>query len=379
MDLSRAKKEAARVTLLGMWLDIALGLMKIVGGLLTASFALVADGIHSLSDAVSDIFVLVVSHYSHEAPDTEHQYGHGRFEAIGTVVMGMLFFAIASVLIYDCYLRLAGHRVMQVPGPWGILLAAISIAAKEWIYRYTMRTANLLNSSLLQANAWHSRSDAISSIAVLMGLVGAQQGYPWLDLVAAIFVGLIIARIGWRLCLDSLKELVDTAIPADREAQVRSRILGVEGVQEVTGLRSRQAGGKVILEAQVQVDPRITVSEGHQLGEAVASSITGRFADINDVIVHVDPQNPDHLGPQLLPLREEVVARIIDSWKHLVLAAEIKNIDLHYLDDGIEVDAYFEASRLDPATCQDLADALRPLAPIKRLKIYAEMLQNDLR
>ena len=216
-----AKKDAARVTLVGMWLDLALGAIKVLGGMATASFALLSDGIHSLTDAASDIFVLVVSHFSHDAPDQEHPYGHGRFETIGTIVMGMLFFAIAAVLLYDSLLRLRSDAALPVPGWGGLLIAGFSIASKEWIYHYTMRTAQRLNSSLLKANAWHSRTDAISSIAVMIGILGAQQGLPWLDVVAAMFVAVIIAKIGWELCFDSIKELVDTAIPEEHQTRIR--------------------------------------------------------------------------------------------------------------------------------------------------------------
>lgn len=377
MDELSAKKEAARVTLVGMWLDLLLGVLKVVGGMATASFALVSDGIHSLTDAASDIFVLVVSHFAHDAPDQEHPYGHGRFEAIGTVVMGMLFFSIAAVLLYDSYLRLRADSVVPVPGWGGLLIAGFSIAAKEWIYHYTMRTANRLNSSLLRANAWHSRSDAISSIAVMIGILGAQRGLPWLDVVAAMFVALIIARIGWELCFDSLKELVDTAIPEEHQVRIRDAILEIPGINKVTSLRSRQSGGKILLEARIQVDPRISVSEGHQLGEVCTKTITDKFCNINDVIVHIDPESHHVEETSSLPLRHEIVARITDQWSSLLEESDIKNIDLHYLGNGIEVDLYLVASEVDSNTARLLADALRPIPSIHRLKIYSNILETS--
>jgi len=158
-----------------------------------------------------------------------------------------------------------------------------------------MRTANNLNSSLLRANAWHSRSDAISSIAVFVGIIGAYQGLPWLDVVAAMFVSLIIARIGWELCLDRLKELVDTAIPEEYLREIKSTIFEVSDVNQVTSLRSRQSGGKVLLGEQIQVEPRISVSERHYLGETVSTAIVDRFSNISDVIVHIDAE--PHDGP----------------------------------------------------------------------------------
>jgi len=377
MDELSAKKEAARVTLVGMWLDLLLGALKVIGGMATASFALVSDGIHSLTDAASDIFVLVVSHFANDAPDQEHPYGHGRFEAIGTIVMGMLFFAIAAVLLYDSYLRLRAGVNLPVPGWGGLLIAGFSIASKEWIYHYTMRTAERLNSSLLRANAWHSRSDAISSIAVIFGIIGAQQGLPWLDVVAAMFVAIIIAKIGWELCFDSLKELVDTAIPEEHQVRIRDAIMEIPGVHKVTSLRSRQSGGKILLETQIQVDPRISVSEGHQLGEACTKSITDKFRNINDVVVHIDAESHHLDEAKSLPLRHEIVARITEQWKELLDESDIKNIDLHYLGNGIEVDLYLIAREVDEKTARRLADALRPIPSIHRLKIYSNILETS--
>jgi len=376
MQQSSAKKEAARVTLVGMWLDLLLGTIKILGGALTGSFALITDGIHSLSDSVSDIFVLVVNHFAHDAPDQEHPYGHGRFETVGTVVMGMFFFAVAAVLLYDSVKRLLEPETLAVPALGGLLIAAISIASKEWIYQYTMRSARRLNSSLLRANAWHSRSDAISSIAVLIGIFGARQGLPWLDVIAAMFVALIIARIGWQLCLDSLKELVDTAIPREHEARIRDTVLDIPGVNRITGLRSRQSGGRILLDLRIQVNPRISVSEGHQLGEICRRSIQDKFSNISEVLVHVDPEY--HYDSQVtdLPLRQEIEAHIATLWGDLIDDFDSSNIELHYLGNGIEINLYLAHSPIDESQARILAQALTAIPAIQRLKIYSTVMET---
>ena len=378
MTNQTAKKEAARVTLVGMWLDLFLGTAKVIGGSLTGSYALITDGIHSFTDAITDIFVLVVTRFSHDAPDEEHPYGHGRFEAIGTMIMGMIFFAIAAILLYDSVLRLNDSQNITIPALGGLLVAGISVASKEWIYHYTMATANRLNSSLLRANAWHSRSDAISSIAVLIGIFGARQGLPWLDVVAAIFVSLIIARIGWELCLDSLKELVDTAIPEQYLNTIKETIFEVDGVNQVTSLRSRQSGGKILLEAQIQVEPRISVSEGHYLGEAVSRTITDRFSNINDVVVHIDAEPHDGRQALQLPLRHQIVEQIERVWKEHLSDSQIKNIDLHYLGTGVEVDLYLDRDNLDGDISKQLSDALRLIESVTRLNIYCNILEANI-
>lgn len=379
--LQSARSQATRVTLIGMLLDLVLGLTKIVGGALTQSFALVTDGIHSLTDAITDIFVLIVARIANTAPDDNHPYGHGRFETIGTIAMGIVFFITAGILLYDSYIRLRTPGSLPIPAPAGIGIALLSIAGKEWIYQYTMRVARRLDSSLLKANAWHSRSDAISSVAVLIGLVAAQQGYAWMDTVAGVFVSLIIARIGWELCADSLKELVDTAVPEQRKQQIESSILAVNGVQGITSIRTRSSGGKIILEVRILVRPRISVSEGHQIGEIVSRSVTGNFSDIGDVIVHIDPVEHDdgeisNAPLPSLPPREEVLSTVKKAWKNLLDENDIDRLVLHYLENGIEVELTLHSRTVDEDKLLALESALLGIEYIGRLRIYNKIFES---
>ena len=374
-----ARREATRVTLVGMWLDIVLGIAKLIGGVFTQSFALITDGIHSLTDAVTDIFVILVTRVAHTEPDAEHPYGHGRFEALGTTALGMLLFATAGILLHDAYQRLSGTDPIPVPLWGGLVIAALSIVGKEWIYQYTMRVAKRLNSNLLKANAWHSRSDAISSIAVFIGIVGALQGYPWMDTLAAIVVALIIAKIGWELCTDSIQELVDTAIPAERQRKIRDCILATEGIRDLSSLRSRLSGGKVMLEVRILVDPRISVSESHQLGEMARKSVISQFRDISDVIVHIDPEShsvEDHA--ELLPLRQELIDDIKSQWEDLLEPKDIKTIDLHYLESGIEVDLVLKRRKIDAKLAKKLGQALDSLNFISKFRIFNELYEKAL-
>lgn len=375
------QQEAIRVTLIGMLIDVVLGVAKIVGGVLMQSFALISDGIHSLTDAFTDIFVIIVTRYAHAEADAEHPYGHGRFETLGTIAMGMVFFTTAGILLYDSYQRLRDIETLPIPAAGGIVLALVSIGAKEWIYQYTMRVAKRLNSSLLKANAWHSRSDALSSVAVLIGLIGARQGYAWMDTAAAVFVALIIAKIGWELCADSLKELVDTAVSREREQQLRRCILATEGIRGITSLRSRQSGGKIILEVRLLVDPRISVSEGHALGESVSRSLRGKFSDIGDVIVHIDPQS--HSEPSGLraiaadtPERTAIISLIRDAWQELLSDDDIINIDLHYLDHGIEIDVTIVQNEVSPLLVRQLEQSVRDLDSIAGVRIFHKLYES---
>lgn len=382
MNKASAQSQATRVTLVGMILDLALGLAKLVGGSLTQSFALVTDGIHSLTDAITDIFVLLVARIAHSAPDANHPYGHGRFETLGTIAMGIIFFTTAGILLYDSYMRLQNVENLPIPAPAGLVIAMISIASKEWIYHYTMRVANRLNSSLLKANAWHSRSDAISSVAVLVGLLAAQQGYAWMDTVAGVFVSLIIAKIGWELCMDSLKELVDTAIPQQRREQIERTILGVEGILGVTSIRSRSSGGKIILELRLLVSPRISVSEGHQLGEIVSRSITGNFSDIADVTVHIDPEEHNtaahaHSSANPLPPRQEVISAIKEACSEIVTERDVDSIVLHYLERGIEVEITLSEASAASIDLEALTAALEQVEHVANLKIFSKLAESN--
>ena len=383
MKSASAQQEATRVTLIGMWLDLALGIAKIFGGIFTQSFALITDGIHSLTDAITDIFVLVVARIANTEPDDEHPYGHGRFESLGTIGMGVVFFTTAGILLYDSYQRLLDSASIPIPALSGVAIALISIASKEWIYQYTIRVARRLNSSLLKANAWHSRTDAISSIAVLIGIVAAHQGYTWMDTVAAIFVALIIAKIGWELCTDSLRELVDTAIPLPRQRQLQDCILAVDGIQGITSLRSRLSGGKIILEVRLLVDPRITVSEGHQLGETVSRALTGNFSDIGDVIAHIDPETHEEAAitaphQSALPDRQQILANIKNQWQEFLSEDDIDNISLHYLENGIEVDLTVNMEEISEQLARQLQQAIHTFHYIANLRIYSKLYETRL-
>lgn len=381
-DLAQARSQSTRVTVVGMMLDIVLGLVKIVGGTLTQSFALVADGIHSLADAFTDIFVLVIARVSHTEADAEHPYGHGRFETLGTIGMGVVFFVTAGVLIYDGIERLQSAVTIPVPGAAGIVIALVSIAGKEWIYHYTMRVARRLKSSLLKANAWHSRSDALSSVAVLIGLLAARQGYPWMDAVAAIVVALLIARIGWELCADALRELVDTAVSKSRRSQLRDCIMETEGIHGITSLRSRLSGGQIILEVHLLVNPRITVSEGHQLGETARRKLIGRFSDIGEVIVHIDPENHDQdesIDPrEQLPRRQVVLEAIRERWQLLLDDSAIERVALHYLEQGIEVELVLRLERVPPDLTRQLEESIADLDYLAALNVYHAVFRSRL-
>jgi cation diffusion facilitator family transporter len=371
--------EATKVTLVGMWLDITLAIGKIIGGLLGNSFALVTDGIHSLTDAISDIFVIVIARIGQSAPDDEHPWGHGKFETVGTIAMGMLFFTTAGILIYDSIQKLTDVAPTSTPAISTVVIALISILSKEWIYRYTMNVANKLNSSLLRANAWHSRSDAFSSVAVLVGIIGAMLGYPWMDTLAVIVVALIIAKIGWELCTEALRELVDTQVPKHRRDQIEAEILSVAGITGINSLRSRLSGGKIILELSLRVDPHIEVSEGHTIGECVSRALTGQFSDIADVIYHIDPDTAFfRASPTDLPNRQKVLNLLKQQWQDLLSDEEIETVVLHYSDHGIAVNLILKADELPASLAAELRQSIASLDYVASFKVFTKAFDLNL-
>ncbi|MDT8398712.1 MAG: cation diffusion facilitator family transporter [Pseudomonadales bacterium] len=353
-------REAVRVTLIGSALDLSLGILKILVGLSSGSFALVTDGIHSFSDLVTDAFVLLIARISSEKPDAEHPYGHARFETLGTIIIGIGLFCVAVLICYDSFARLEEPESLQAPGWIASGTAILSIIGKEWIYRYTRDVALKLKSSMLLANAWHSRTDAISSIVVLIGISGAQFGYLWMDLLAAIGVAAIIARIAWSLVFGSVRELVDTALPDADIKAMRSHILAVPGVMGVHELRSRQHGGSTLLDVHVQVNNKISVSEGHHLGDHLAISLKQHFPEVSDVVIHIDPELDMEDSNDRLPLRHEVIACLLQCWQDDLSAQAIEGFNLHYLQGNIQVDVYLNKNNIN----NDLINKLKQSAEV---------------
>ncbi len=193
------KRTTQQVTLVGALINTLLSVVKIAVGLIAQSQALVADGIHSLSDLLSDVLVYVAAQHAGHGPDSDHPYGHGRFETAATLGLGILLVMVALGISWDAVSRLFTPEKLLHPGPMALYAAALSIVAKEALYHYTVRAARRIRSDMLQANAWHHRSDAASSIVVLVGVAGTMAGLPYLDAIAAFAVGLMVAKIGWDL------------------------------------------------------------------------------------------------------------------------------------------------------------------------------------
>ncbi|MCK5640330.1 MAG: cation transporter, partial [Gammaproteobacteria bacterium] len=332
-------RATVKVTLIGAVLDLVLGVAKIVVGVISHSQALIADGVHSLSDLGTDIVVLYAAKHSHREADEDHPYGHGRIETVATVILGTALIAVAIGIGYDSVQRLFHPDELLQPGMLALIVAGVSVVSKEAIYHYTMRVAKRLRSNMLKANAWHSRSDAISSVVVMIGVGGTMAGLPYLDAIAAVLVSLMIIKIGWELAWHSVQELVDTGLDADRVEASREVIQTVDGVHELHMLRTRRMGADALVDVHIIVDPKISVSEGHYISETVRSQLIKQVEEVQDVLVHIDPEDDEKMAPSMgLPSRSEIKAALEACWKELPEAEQIQRITLHYLDGKIWVE-----------------------------------------
>jgi len=362
-------RAAHKVTLIGMLINALNALAKLLVGVWANSSALIADAIHSLSDFLSDLLVLTATHFGRKKPDKDHPYGHDRYETLATLLLGTILIAVAGALVWDSLGRLFQSGQLIIPSALALVVAAASVLSKEWIYRYTLKIAKKINSKLLEANAWHHRTDALSSIVVFIAILGSLFGFIWLDQLAAVIVGIMVAKMGAELIWGSLKELVDTALPPEETERIYSAAKSIPGVRDVHHLRTRTMAGRSLLDIHLQVAPYLSVSEGHEIGVWVARKLRDSFDHISDVTFHIDPEddeetdNPDPAN--MLPLRPNIMAQLHECWQGDEDYERPHHTTLHYLDLSLDVDLFYPADQI--ATEQ--IDAFET-----RLKIKAEHL-----
>ncbi|GAA0683737.1 cation diffusion facilitator family transporter [Marinobacterium maritimum] len=340
-QLDQRRRAAERVTIIGAVLDTVLGVLKILIGVIANSSALIADGIHSLSDLLTDFMVVAVLRLSHRAPDDNHPWGHGRFETVGTVALGVVLVAVGGAMAYDSVSLLFAAEHPALPTWPALIAAAVSILGKEWIFRYTLKIGKQLQSDLIIANAWHSRTDALSSIVVLLAVAGAMAGVWWLDALAAVLVALLVGKIGWDLVAKSVTELVDTALPEERVAELREQVLTVDGVVNVHSFKSRLMGNQSLLEMHLQVAPHLSAAEGHYIGDNVVCQLQNRFDNIGHVIFHIDTYDDekyDDVFCPVMPSRSEISQHLDATISRILGDNPDYELILYYHPEYIDLD-----------------------------------------
>lgn len=289
------EEQIAKVTLTGSVVNLLLVVLKAVAGIAGHSAAMISDAVHSLSDFVTDIVVLVFVRISAQPRDEGHDYGHGKFETMATLFIGLALAAAAIGIVVSGASKLA--RWMQgedlpSPGTMALWAALISIFAKEALYQYTRIKGRKLDSKALEANAWHHRSDALSSIGAAIGIGGAiLLGNRWtvLDPIASIVVGLMLVKVAWDLLGPSFGELTDSSLPKDTEAEMLEMFKGINGVQDPHNLRTRRVGNRIVAEVHIRLDGRQTLAEAHEKATEVERRFKARFGQQSHIVVHMEP------------------------------------------------------------------------------------------
>lgn len=284
------------VTLVGFWINAALVVLKLFFGYWGHSEALVADGYHSLSDFLTDFMVLYFVGVSFRKADKDHPYGHGKFETVGSLLISVVLILVAlgiGVAAIETIKNAFNGKEIPRPDVWTIVIAAVSIVSKEYCYRYTMRYARRYDSPSLKANAWHHRTDAISSIATLIGVsLSFALGDNWriLDPIASIIIAVFIGVSAVSIARPSLSELLEASLPQAELVKIRQIIRSVPGVKRVHNLRARQNGRSIIVDVNIHVDPDITIREGHAIAEDAEKCLRKAFDSNMIIYMHVEPE-----------------------------------------------------------------------------------------
>lgn len=286
-----ASRQIKSITYIGIAVNIALSVVKVVIGWLAGSLALIADGVHSLSDVATDAVVLLGLRLGSKGPDQSHPYGHGRAETFSAGLIALVLILVGGVMIYYATMAIARDKV-TIPRLAVLIVAIVSIAAKEWLYRATKKIAIQSHSPALYANAWHHRSDALSSVAVVIGFITLEFGFGHGDQVAAIAVGLMIIWVGVRIVGDSLRELTEGSVDSDTVERIREVINADSSIRQWHKLRTRTVGREVFLDLHILVDPDLNIAAAHEIAESLENALDEGISRPVNITVHIEPDIP---------------------------------------------------------------------------------------
>lgn len=400
--MTNRQQIAQHSTWVSIGVNTVLVVLQCVVGVLAHSQALIADGVHSLSDLVADGVVLFANRRSDARPDEDHNYGHSRYENVASLFLGALLVVVGVGMLWRAGARMSDLADAPPVHLAALLVAAVAVVAKEGLFRFMLRQAERARSSLLVANAWHARSDAASSLVVSLGVLGSLLGFPFLDPLAAAIVGFLVGRMGWSFAWGAMQDLSDRAVDDDTVAQVRQVLAETPGVRAVHALRTRKMGDSAVVDAHLLVDPRISVSEGHFIAEtararllslnrSASKSVAGKKNDaereqaphraedgatptgalpaatttkpalpeafpILDALIHIDPEDDDSMPVTVppLPSRETLLPRARAALAPYGLS--LVRLELHYLGQGVDAELYLNASDVTAETALCGAD-----------------------
>jgi len=337
-----------------MGVNVGLSILQIIVGWLAHSQSLLVDGFHSLSDLLSDVLVLFVARHSRRAADEQHPYGHARLETLATLILGVMLMVIGGGFLYSAAERAVSIEETPPVEMMALYVALAALLSKEWLFHYLMRVAKQANSAMLMANAWHSRSDAASSLVVAIGIGGSLLGFIYADLLAAAIVGALIVKMGWQFSRSALEEFIDKGADTEKIQEIRRVITETPGVIGLHDLRTRRMADRILVDAHVLVSPRISVSEGHRTAELARQRVREICPDVLGMLVHIDPED-DPLDDGTMhqnALDRAALTQWLERESGRIwgegTAWTPERIELHYLNGRVEVEIM-----LPPITGED--------------------------
>lgn len=285
MRKSLAMRVSAQ-TLIG---NIILSVGKLAAGIIAHSGAMVSDAVHSASDAVSTIIVMLGLRISEKEADQAHPYGHERFECVCSAVLAVLLLFTGVTIGKSAAEKLFAGAEIAIPGVLALIMAVVSVLAKEGMYQYTMWAAKKVNSTVLKADAWHHRSDALSSIGSFIGILGARLGFLWMDALASLIICCLILKVGVDILRDAMNGMLDSACDAQTEANIRDVVAAIDGVERIDLLSTRMFGSKIYVDVEIAAAGTLSLSAAHQIAENVHNAVEVQFENVKHCMVHVNP------------------------------------------------------------------------------------------
>ncbi|AGX86647.1 cation diffusion facilitator family transporter [Candidatus Symbiobacter mobilis] len=305
-----SQEERAAAAMRSTWVSVVVNVLltaaQLVAGVVSQSQGLVADGIHSFSDLISDFVVLFAGHHSQKDADAEHPYGHQRFETAASLILGLLLLAVGVGMLWATFRKLEVPSAVPQVHVMALWVACGALVAKELLFRYMLAVAKRVKSSMLVANAWHARSDAASSLVVVVGIAGNLAGYPLLDPIAALLVAFLVGRMGWSFTAEAFRDLMDHAANVEDVAAIRATLLETPGVLGIHDVCTRKMGDMIVVDVHIEVDPTLTIEVAHEIAVQAEERVLQHHRVLR-LMTHLDPWNRpdlDHSTAAKTPGRE---------------------------------------------------------------------------
>lgn len=371
-----AKGAARRTSIAGALTNLLLTGIKGFGGIYSGSQALIADAVHSLVDLLTDIIAFVAVLLGRAEADDSHPYGHGKFETFGTLILSVFLFATAAGLGWNLMVSFTEGKAAHNLGTVALVAAGLSVLLNEALFRYCLYEGQKTDTKPIIANAWHHRADGLSSVAVFVGILLNLAGFEYGDFLAAAVVVGFLVKVSYSLGREAFDELVDAAIEPEEQEKMLGTITKTEGVLDCHMLRARRLGGDIVVDVHVDVNPLISVSEGHRIAETVEYNITQTHKDVTDVTVHIDPAEHSHEPPKAAagPTRRQMETAIKKTIKDINPKAEIEAITLHFIDHSAQAEIVFSAFPGGKAKKEQVKEALtKQSSPFKKVRLLEKL------